>query len=200
MSENMQENILKKASELFYRAGIKSVSVDDICHELGMSKKTFYVYFTGKDDLVEQMLRRNHEKLHQRSIQTMQENSLVEIMRGFTEQMRNGQDVRHIPQLVYDLQKYYPQLFESYQRHVFSDQKALLQEYIQKGIEEGIFRSNIDAETVSFVLAKLHSDTIRDGKILEQEGISLSAYCRTSMEILVRGILSPQGMKLVFEE
>lgn len=198
MSENMQENILKKACELFYKAGIKSVSVDDICRELGMSKKTFYVYFSGKDDLVEQMLRKNHEHIHQKSIKTMREHSLVEIMRGFTEQMRNGQDVRHVPQLVYDLQKYYPLQFDAYQRQVFADQKALLKEYLQKGVEEGIFRKELDIETVSFVLAKLHSDTIRDGKMLENEGITLSAFCRTSMEIMVRGILSEEGLKQVF--
>ena len=44
---------------MFFRLGIRSVSIDDICHELGMSKKTFYVYFASKDELVEQLLQAN---------------------------------------------------------------------------------------------------------------------------------------------
>ena len=52
-------HIIKTAGELFFRLGIRSVSIDDICRELGMSKKTFYVYFESKDALIEQMLQAN---------------------------------------------------------------------------------------------------------------------------------------------
>lgn len=198
MSENTQENILKKAGEMFYRAGIKSVSVDDICRELGMSKKTFYVYFEGKDDLVKHMLRKSHETIHQKSLKNMQEHSLVEMMRCFAEQARNQQDVRHVPQLVYDLQKYYPMLFEDYQRHVFQDQLEVLKEYLQKGIDEGIFRKELDVETVAFMLAKMHSDVIRDAEMLEKNGIAINDLSRKSMDIILRGLLTKEGYEQVY--
>ena len=54
--ENQKQQIIKTAGEMFFRIGIRSVSIDDICRELGMSKKTFYVYFAGKDELVAQLL------------------------------------------------------------------------------------------------------------------------------------------------
>ena len=56
---DQRNHIIKTAGELFFRLGIRSVSIDDICHELGMSKKTFYVYFASKDELIEQMLQAN---------------------------------------------------------------------------------------------------------------------------------------------
>ena len=56
MAEDQKCNIIKTAGEMFFRLGIRSVSVDDICRELGMSKKTFYVYFASKDALIEQLL------------------------------------------------------------------------------------------------------------------------------------------------
>ena len=59
MSVDQQIHIIKKAGELFFRLGIRSVSIDDICRELGMSKKTFYVYFASKDEMIEQMLQAN---------------------------------------------------------------------------------------------------------------------------------------------
>ena len=54
---NQKEDILKLAARKMQKVGIRSVSVDDICRELGMSKKTFYVYFASKDALVECILR-----------------------------------------------------------------------------------------------------------------------------------------------
>lgn len=59
MSENQKLHIIKTAGEMFFRLGIRSVSIDDICRELGMSKKTFYVYFPSKDELVAQLLHSN---------------------------------------------------------------------------------------------------------------------------------------------
>ena len=53
---DLREHIIKTAGEMFFRLGIRSVSIDDICHELGMSKKTFYVYFESKDALIDQLL------------------------------------------------------------------------------------------------------------------------------------------------
>ena len=56
MSEDQKVHIIKTAGELFFRLGIRSVSIDDICHELGMSKKTFKkilgtLFREGKIDL-----------------------------------------------------------------------------------------------------------------------------------------------------
>ena len=50
-----QEKILKTSLELFFKYGIKRVTMDDIAKELGMSKKTIYQIYKEKDDLVEQL-------------------------------------------------------------------------------------------------------------------------------------------------
>jgi len=48
----MQESILEKAVYLFMRYGVKSVSMDDLARELGISKKTLYQYFDTKESLL----------------------------------------------------------------------------------------------------------------------------------------------------
>jgi AcrR family transcriptional regulator len=48
----IRERILAGVDRLFYVQGIKSVGVDAIAAELGISKKTLYRYFPSKDDLV----------------------------------------------------------------------------------------------------------------------------------------------------
>ena len=49
----MRETILNKAMEMFLAYGFKSVTMDDIAAQLGISKKTIYQHFANKTDLVE---------------------------------------------------------------------------------------------------------------------------------------------------
>ena len=48
----MKETIINKATSLFLTLGFKSVTMDDIANDLGMSKKTIYTYFDNKISLV----------------------------------------------------------------------------------------------------------------------------------------------------
>src|ERR1700759_2223729 len=50
--ENKQR-ILEKATQLFMRYGIRSITMDEIAAQLGISKKTIYQFFTDKDAMVE---------------------------------------------------------------------------------------------------------------------------------------------------
>ena len=49
----MREKITHRAAEMFLTLGFKSVTMDDIANELGISKKTIYVHFKNKTKLVE---------------------------------------------------------------------------------------------------------------------------------------------------
>jgi peptide/nickel transport system substrate-binding protein/oligopeptide transport system substrate-binding protein len=51
-----RNRIREQAKQLYFKYGIRSVSMDDIAVGLGMSKKTIYQYFADKDELVEQFL------------------------------------------------------------------------------------------------------------------------------------------------
>ena len=52
-TEMMKEKIINKAKEMFLRLGFKSITMDDIASEIGISKKTIYKYFSNKDILIE---------------------------------------------------------------------------------------------------------------------------------------------------
>ena len=56
------ERLLEAASELFYREGIGAVGVDTISERAGVSKRTLYNRFGGKDELVAEYLRRRDER------------------------------------------------------------------------------------------------------------------------------------------
>ncbi len=91
---------------MFFRLGIRSVSIDDICRELGMSKKTFYVYFESKDALIEQMLLSNIRYMADKMEELLQLQDFRQLVKKFIKhQEAEKNDVRRVPQLAYDLKK-----------------------------------------------------------------------------------------------
>ena len=116
MSDDQKCNIIKTAGDMFFRLGIRSVSIDDICHELGMSKKTFYVYFASKDELVEQLLQANIDYMASKMEGLLKTGDFKQLVAKFIKhQEAEKNDVRRVPQLVYDLKKYYPRQFAQFQ-------------------------------------------------------------------------------------
>jgi AcrR family transcriptional regulator len=51
-----KEQILEKGKELFWKFGFKRVTVEEICKEAGVSKMTYYKFFSNKMDLVKSLL------------------------------------------------------------------------------------------------------------------------------------------------
>lgn len=195
--ENAQSQILKKSGEMFFKLGIRSVSIDDICHELGISKKTFYVYFASKDELVAQLLHVSIDEMEKKMenwLRLHDFRQLISIL--LTQKDVNKKDVRSVPQLVYDLKKYYPQQFSEFQLRLFDVQKDYLVQYLQQGIREGLVREQLDIEMTAVILAKLHTDAIRDMEQIENHGYKMHNYSQTIKDIIIRGVLSEEGLAL----
>ena len=197
MAEDQKCNIIKKAGEMFFRLGIRSVSVDDICRELGMSKKTFYVYFESKDVLIEQMLQANISYISGRMQELLEIGDFRLLVKKFVmRQEAEKNDVRRVPQLVYDLKKYYPRQFADFQAKCFSTQKEYIARYLELGVSQGLVRANLNIELTAVIFAKIHNDAIRDFEIIEGHGHNMHQLGHTAMDIFVRGILSEEGRKL----
>lgn len=186
---------------MFFRLGVRSVSIDDICHELGMSKKTFYVYFASKEELIDSMLQQNINYIREKMEELVQLGDFREIVRKFLKhQEAERMDVRRVPQLVYDLKKYYPRQFQDFQLRCFEVQKQYIGSYLQQGVSACFVRANLNIEYTAFLFAKIYSDTIRDLELLEAQNINVRHMGSTAMDIFVRGILSEEGLKLYNEK
>ena len=189
--------IIKTAGEMFFRLGIRSVSIDDICRELGMSKKTFYVYFESKDALIEQLLQANHDYMAGKMEELLSLHDFRQLVKMFLKhQEAEKNDVRRVPQLVYDLKKYYPRQFADFQIKCFETQKEYLKRYLEMGVEQGLVRANLNIELTAVLFAKIHSDAIRDFEEIEGHNHSMHQLAHTAMDVFVRGVLSEEGLKL----
>jgi AcrR family transcriptional regulator len=110
-----RQRILEATQELFFRHGIKSITMDDVASHLGMSKKTIYTSFTDKDDLVTGLAemelecqRTDIDTIHKGS-----DNAIDEIMKIMN--MISRSFAKMNPSLFYDLQKFHPVSLEEIQ-------------------------------------------------------------------------------------
>ena len=194
---DQKNHIIKTAGDLFFRLGIRSVSIDDICRELGMSKKTFYVYFESKDALIEQLLQANLDYMSGKMEELLKLGDFRQLVKVFIKrQEAEKNDVRRVPQLVYDLKKYYPRQFAEFQSKCFEMQKAFIMRYLELGVSQGLVRANLNIELTAVLFAKIHSDAIRDFEVIEGHNHNMHQLAHTAMDVFVRGVLSDEGLKL----
>jgi AcrR family transcriptional regulator len=187
------KNILQKVRELYMKYGIKSITMDDVARELGISKKTLYQYVTDKDDLVgkfidNEILMRHEEICKCFGIGFNAIEELFEISIFMNKMMRDQN-----PATEYDLKKYYP---VHYQKTVKARREGIY-EYIllnlKKGIKEGLYREEMDKE----IIAKLYLSRVEDSHINELFTKEEFASMRLFVEILtyhVRGIATEKGI------
>jgi AcrR family transcriptional regulator len=123
--------------------------MDDVARELGISKKTLYECIEDKSELVKhvmEMVYRYHgEKLQEitmRSLNAMEE--LFEVNRYMTQMIKEQN-----PTLGYDLQKYYPELHKSLMQEQRNRMHDAIRQNLIKGIEEGIYRKEMNVEIIS---------------------------------------------------
>ena len=198
--DNVREHIIGVATEKMRQVGIKSISVDDICRQLGMSKKTFYVYFETKEALISALLR-EHEANIEASVNKQAEGkSILDLMLGFMGFASSIKDVRKDPPLLHDLQKYYPQLFREHLEHVREISVRLLEHYLQQGLEEGFFRADLDVEKTAALFAFMHQEMLNVlPRVAEEKKAIAMERVAYGVDILMRGIISDEGKRQVLE-
>jgi len=195
MNDDLQ-HLLIKVRELYLKYGIKSITMDDVARELGISKKTLYQYVTDKDDLVgkfidyEIFLRQEQIfKCFRIGFNAIEE--LFEISIFMNKIMRNQN-----PATEYDLRKYYPQHFQK----MLSIRRERMYNYflmnLKKGKEERLYREEMNEEIIS----KLYLSRIENIHLNEMFTVEEFTSMKLFTELLiyhVRGIATPLGITVL---
>lgn len=186
----MKEKIISKASELFLKLGFKSITMDDIAGEMCISKKTIYKYFCNKEVLIEECTTMVHQELHRivdtitaKDHNAIQEN--FEIKKMFKE-MFSSTDTSPL----YQLKKYYPAMYHTVISREIDVCQAWFKQNIQKGIQQGLYRQDIDINTyVIFYYTLLFSINENTGSEKDVQNKELQA-----LEYHTRAMATPKGI------
>ena len=198
---DIREKIIELAMEKMKQVGIKSISIDDLCHEIGISKKTFYVYFDAKDDLVAAMLRKHEDNLVSGVKMTVEGKTVLELLLSFMQIAGETKDVRRVPPLVHDLKKYYPILYKEHLERVRTFARDIMREQIARGVEEGLFRADLDVEKTATIMSFAHNEMLNVAPTIpDDKHVTAWMHTRYALDIFMRGIISEQGKRLIEEK
>jgi len=190
------ENILQKVAELYQKFGIKSVTMDDVARELGISKKTLYQHVENKYDLVSKVLEFTLQdrdctiqKIIDKKLNAVEE--LLEVGIHIVKTIKE-----YNPSTEYDLKKYYPELYKNLYDYRTKKMHNSILMNIQNGKKEGLFREDMDDE----IIAKIQMSRFSNMKSDEFFNPDQVLQPKNILELFIyhiRGIANKKGLEVL---
>lgn len=194
--EEKLKYILDESSKLFTRFGVKSVSMDEVASQLGISKKTLYQYFSDKKDLVLSVMKAHMDGTNEcfKELKNVEGNAidiLIKVSQILIERMGKMN-----PAVNYDLKKYYPEAFKAvmeYKRiHVLENiEKNLIQ-----GIREGLYRKDMNTRVIAyFYLIRMDQLISLEPDDEKMKNMNTEAILNELFIYHIRGIANDKGIE-----
>jgi AcrR family transcriptional regulator len=195
-SLEVKEKILQEAFRLFCRRGIKSVSMDDIALQLGMSKKTLYRWFENKDELVQAVIKIHLQAIEEGCCQlaSCSANAVEELIK--IRIMHKKLFAELPPSIFSDLQKYYPAAWQIFNEHKSEFILGKVKDNMQRGIAEGYFREDLEVEVMARLrLAQI--ELVFNPDIFPPDQFNVGEVQLACLEHFMLGIATLKGHKLI---
>lgn len=191
-----KDRILKGAEELFFKYGIKSVTMDDIAKHLAISKKTIYQFYSDKNEIVETLMQLSlkQDECEFQEIQKEAENMIDEVMKMMKHITTMFSKVN--PNIFYDLQKYHPKAWNQFKLFKQTVMAKVIEDTIERGKKEGIVRPDIDSR----ILSRMRIEQVEMGlnpEIFSPAEFKMLDVQLTMLDHFLHGICTLKGHKLV---
>ncbi len=192
----MRDKILHTATDLFLNLGFKSVTMDDLANEMGISKKTIYSHFENKTKLVEEATTQLFWEISDGidEIVALKKNPIEELYEIKKFVMSKLKDEKASPQ--YQLRKYYPKLFDTLRKKEFEVMQDCVVDNIKRGMDIGIYRENLNIQFVARIyfmgVLSLGDHDLFPSTMFTK--VDLEDYY---LEYHLRGIVTPEGRKIL---
>ena len=194
--ERVKENILHKATELFLNLGFKSVTMDDIANEMGISKKTIYANYSTKTKLVEASTNYLFDGISYgiESILERRDNPIEELykIKQFVMQHLKGEKTSPI----YQLQKYYPEIHAILKSKQLEMMEECVVDNLHRGVDQGLFRKEIPVDFISRIYFSGVS-SIKDNDIFPELKFTKKSLIENHLEYHLRGICTQKGLEVM---
>ena len=189
-----QVNILERVRELFYKYGVRSVSMDDLCRDINVSKKKLYQYFSSKNELVEKLL-----ELERQNFEIIFDNynfegvNAIDILLIVSKEL--GERFRDVsPSMTFDLKKYYPEVYRNHidERIEFIFTKIKIN--LEKGINQGVYRDDLSTELLARLYIRRLID-LHNPEFFPADKFSFQTLFDVMFENFIRGIANEAGIR-----
>lgn len=128
--------------------GVRSVTMDEIAVQMGVSKKTIYQYYADKDELVDAVMEEILNSNQQYCLKDRQtaKDAIHEVFLAIEMMQDMFQDMN--PSILFELEKYYPKSFDRFKQHKHSFLHQVVKENLERGIAEELYRSDVDMDLI----------------------------------------------------
>lgn len=191
----MKEKILEEAERLFWKYGVRSITMDDIARRLAISKKTIYQHFTDKEDILVQvtLFRLSRDKALMDCANVAAETPIHEML-AMLDEMRKNVDKMN-PTLMMDIKRYFPKAWNLYLKFKEDFIMKAMTDNIRRGINDGYFRADVNPE----ILARMRVEQVE--MAFEMTVFSDKAYDMMDIQQelthhFVRGLLTEKGFDI----
>ena len=188
-----KEKITRKALQIFKKLGIKSVSMDDLARELGMSKKTIYQHFKDKRELVSESMEYEMDMDREACLKVFEQNdNAVQQMINISSYVQSNLEGIN-PAVLYDIEKYYPNCWTKFKEYSESFVLKSVKFNLEKGIAEGDYRSDIDIHKVASIYVYL-VDSFTNSEFLARTGGNVTEIQQHIIQYHLHAICTEKGL------
>jgi AcrR family transcriptional regulator len=188
--------IKEKAHELFMQYGLRSVSMDDIASSLGISKKTIYLYYADKDELVDAVVESEFKK--NESIceydRIHSKNAIDEIFLAMDKVVEMFGTMN--PSLLFDMHKYYPNAFQKFHTYKNDYLYNVIRDNIARGIKEELYRPELNID----IIARFRVESVMipfNPEFYTRMKYNLAEIEEEFIIHFLFGMASPKGYKMI---
>lgn len=164
-SSPKRDQILKTGKELFWKFGFRRVTVEELCREAGISKMTFYKFFSNKMDLVMTIM----TEFGQASIdkyRSLMDSDLpyTEKVLGMIELKREQTDAMSNEFFRDYISHANPEMIEYFER-LSSETFKMFVDDLRKAQQQGDIRKNVKVEFILYFLNHL-TEMVQDDQLM----------------------------------
>lgn len=182
--------------QMFVRQGIKSVRMDDIAQELGVSKRTLYELFGDKEELLYLCLRRHMTIVNEAVVERASQagNLLEAVLTGFFGMTQYSETNSRI---FGNLKKFYPDVHERLHRELGAIGTERFKRAIERCVEQGLLDNKTNIDLAITMLYYMAAGIIARKDVIMPEGVSVREAFFSVVILFFRGISTPEGMRII---
>jgi len=186
--------IIPRALGYFLQYGFKTFTMDDLAHNLGISKKTLYEQFASKQILVDACLDYALEMTCKRTeLFFAGEGSVIENIFMRQKEIKNFFNMKSWRPL-WELKRYFPKTYERMDVAFAKSDALFIDQLIEKGLKEGFFRENINIKFYKQFYTQVQRLRSFENAFDEKD-FPFWETVYTMMEYFFRIIVNEKGMK-----
>ncbi|MCF8224378.1 MAG: TetR/AcrR family transcriptional regulator [Bacteroidales bacterium] len=195
----IRERIIVEAGTMFSKYGIRSVTMDALAEEMGISKRTIYENFKDKDTLLMEVISfyKTRQLKDANEIFTRSQN-VVEVLFSLLNGMINIMKQIN-PVFFHDMKRFHSDIFKKLQEKGDIRDHSITRRILKEGTEQDIFRKDLNLELINLTLHELFNLFSPDSR-LTNEGYDRKELFNNILIPYLRGISTDKGIKLIDQQ